>query len=112
AHELRLFMRRDLVVHPAQRAAALVVRNARLRDASFEAAARELLRVERPREETANVPMRLELDHERAADRRLREDHASTSTRGIGTTNFPPHSRMCAICSVISSRRFHGRIRT
>ena len=30
----------------------------------------------------------------------------------IGTANFPPHARTMAICSMISSFRFQGRIRT
>ena len=38
--------------------------------------------------------------------------HGDTVTSGIGTTNRPPHSRMPAICVVISCFRFHGRMRT
>ena len=38
--------------------------------------------------------------------------HVNTFTSGIGTTNRPPHSGYAAICSMISSFRFHGRIST
>src|SRR5690348_7792968 len=34
-----------------------------------------------------------------------------TFALGIGTTNFPPHSRITAICFMISSLKFQGRIR-
>ena len=35
-----------------------------------------------------------------------------TNPDGIGTTNFAPHSRTCAICAMTSSLMFQGRIRT
>src|SRR5690242_17861629 len=38
--------------------------------------------------------------------------HPTTSALGIGTMNCPPQARMPSICFMISSLRFHGRIRT
>ena len=46
--------------------------------------------------------------HDSIVERRHQE---YTFTSGIGTTNFPPHSRMYACCSMISSLKFHGRMK-
>ena len=40
------------------------------------------------------------------------EDHATIRASGIGTMNCPPHSRMRAICAMISSLKFQGRMNT
>ena len=45
-------------------------------------------------EETSFVRDSIYLYYIRAGQRRLDELHGSTSTEGIGTTNFPPHSRI------------------
>ena len=50
---------------------------------------------------------RIELPHQ--LDHPAPSIKERTRTLGIGTTNCPPHSRMCAICSVISAAMFHGQ---
>src|SRR5262245_30650558 len=112
AHELGLGERLDLVVHSAQRPSLRIEGGAALSDAGLEAALRELAFAPRTREEPALVADRLRFDDVRAGERRFAEDQSKTSTRGIGTTKRPPHSRTYASCSVISSLWFQGRMST
>ena len=42
----------------------------------------------------------------------LTEAHQKISSFGIATTNLPPQLRTSAICSTISSRKFHGTMNT
>ena len=99
-----------LEVHPPHRAASLVGRHVDLHDARVEPALFELADAERPRERATLVAATLEVQDPGAAELGLREDHSRTSRRGMGSTNLQPHSRTCAICSMISSRMFHGRM--
>src|SRR5262249_55870917 len=103
---------RDLIVQAPQRAASRGMRDARLHEARRQAVPRELGGAPCPREEAAPVCVPLGLDDPRAGDGRFPEDHGSTFTSGMGTTNRPPQSRTWAICSTISAVRFHGRIST
>ena len=72
AHELRLGGGRKLEVHAAQRAALPVERDVGLRDHGLEPVLLELVLAERAREEAALVLTALEVDHERAGERRSR----------------------------------------
>src|SRR5213593_2961488 len=105
-------VRRALRVHAAQRAPRAVLGEIALHHARVETVRRELARAERARKRTPLVAVRLHLDQERTGDHCLAEGHGITVASGIGTTNFPPHSRIPAICETISSLKFQGRIST
>ena len=70
----------------------------------------ELVGVERAGEEARSSTCRSgsTTKHARRAPCSL-QDHGRPRRRGTATTNRPPHSRTSAICSMISSRRFHGQ---
>jgi len=110
AHQLGLGMRRALIVHPAHRSAMRVERDGGLHDVRKKRA--ELGIAVCPREESALVAQRLDLHDVDAIERRFHHLQGTTSARGIGMTNRPPHSRMCAIWLMISSRRFHASTST
>ena len=112
ADQLRLFVRRRLPVEAAQRAAAGVERQTRLHEAVGQSARGELAGAEGAREGAARVGPRLDVDEMGAGDAERREPHGSSVVSGIATTKRPPHSRTAFICSVISARKFQGRIQT
>jgi len=70
----------------------------------------ELVAVDGAGEHPPLVLHRLRNHYDRALDRGLLECHSMTSNSGVLTTNLPPQSRMWAICTTISSRRFQGRM--
>lgn len=59
----------------------------------------------------AFVIRRLRFYDEGAGNRSFCDSHGMISTVGIGITNAPPHSRMCDMLEMISSRMFQGRMR-
>ena len=69
-------------------------------------------RAPRPGEEAPLVDMTVEVDEYRAGEGRGLEDHGTMWALGIGTMNWPPHSRMPAIWAMISSLKFQGRMKT
>lgn len=71
-----------------------IERKIALNEIGVEAVRSELLHAPRPREETALILAPLDIEEEHARQFSLRENHGSASTRGIGTTNCPPHSRI------------------
>ena len=83
-----------------------------MRHARVESVCFELLDGEGAREEAALILAALDVDQHRAGEGGGREDHASTVTRGMGTTKRPPQLRMCAICSMTSGAMFQGRMST
>ena len=70
AHQLRLGRRRELEVHPAQRALGGVVGQVGLGDHRLQPVLLELVLAERPGEEAAGVATRLDVDDERAGELR------------------------------------------
>ena len=107
-NELALPLRRGLPVHAAQGVPALVPRDAALGQGRRQAGRGELLRAPGPGEEApvVRVPVGADDYHPRKA-RRL-EDHGSTVAVGMGTMNWPPHSRMWESWATISSLTFQG----
>ena len=65
-------------------------------------------RAHHDREEAALVDMTVEVDEYCAAEGRGLEDHGTMCALGIGTMNWPPHSRMPAIWAMISALKFQG----
>src|SRR5436305_11555468 len=112
SHELDLFMGSDLKMEPAHGPTPVVVRNAALIHGGFQSPRREVAAAEGAGEATALVREALPLQDPGARQRRRAEDHARTFTSGMATTKRPPQERTSAICSMISSLRFHGRMRT
>ena len=105
-------MRLSLEVHASQRPGTLVERRVALAHASVEPQFGEHLGVERPREPSAIVAQRLELDDVGAFQGRCNQLHDSSASSGVRTAKVPPQSRMNASCSTISSLRFQGRTKT
>ena len=97
-------------MHAAQGARAVVIGQVALHEPLAQPVLGEIAAAKGPGEQPPIVFVGLDVDDEGAGQGRFAEQHQNTSTRGIGTTNFPPHSRMAAICSAISSLRFHGRM--
>ena len=77
----------------------------------IEAVADELTDIERACEVAAVVLEQIQLDQERSAERSLGEPHAWSSSAGERTRNRPPQSEMNRSWAMISSLRFHGRMR-
>src|ERR1043165_3922001 len=92
--------------------AVRVHRDVALRDPRIEPTCRGLVGAEAPREESALVLMTVEPDQHGTRECRLDELHHTTVGTGIGIMNLAPHSRADRSCAMISSLRFHGRIRT
>ena len=111
AHELGLEVG-FLPVHSAQGALAQVVRDVALHPVDLDPVFRGFTVAPGPGEESALVVDLLDLDQDGAFEPGRVEDHSNTFTSGIGTTRRPPQSRMYAVCSMISFRRFHGRMST
>ena len=111
-HELHLFVGSDLKMEPADRAPPVIVGDAALVHQRLQPPRREVAAAEGAGEEAALVREALRLQDPGARQRRLAEDHARTFTSGMATTKRPPQERTSAICSMISSLRFHGRMRT
>src|SRR5262249_32697683 len=107
-----LFVGSDLEVEAAHGAAPVVVGDAALVHARLEAPLDELAAAEGAGEESPLVREALRLQDPGAGQRGLAEDHARTFTSGMATTKRPPQERTSAICSMISSLRFQGRMRT
>jgi hypothetical protein len=64
-----------------------------------------------PGKKTALVLQLLNVNDIRTLEVCFGKDHSYTFTSGIGTINRPPQSRMQDICVIISSLKFHGRIK-
>ncbi len=96
----------------AQGAPAVVVGEAALGDRRVEPVGLELTAAPGAGEETPLVLKALWFQDPGAGERSLAEDHSKTRTSGMATTKRPPQERTSAICSMISSFRFQGRIRT
>src|SRR5690606_19024059 len=89
AHELRLGGRRELVVHAAQGAGRMVVREVRLHDGGLQTVLRELLGAVGAREEAAVVLAPLQLDDVGPWEARIPEDHAPASSASTGMGGWP-----------------------
>src|SRR5574340_711271 len=98
----------------AATSSAAVVRHVALDQPVVETLRHEFFGAPRAREETALVLDAIEFEHTRAGNAHGQEAHGDqiTSTRGIGSTKRPPHSRMPAICAMTSALMFHGRTST
>ena len=70
----------------------------------------EFLLAPHARKKAALISQLFRLDPKSALQFCFFEDQEWTFTSGMGTRNCPPHCRMQAICRMISSLRFHGKI--
>src|SRR5882672_8734077 len=71
----------------------------------------ELVRTVQAREGAPRILAGLDVDDHDAGDGRLAEPHQGTTlVSGEAVTKRPPQSRMKAVCAMISSFRFQGRI--
>ncbi len=70
----------------------------------------QLVRVGRQNVVAATAEFRHGRPPDEAGRARDEDPFQKTVTRGMATANFPPHCRMCPICSITSSRMFHGRM--
>src|SRR5690349_14512481 len=99
-------------MHPAKCAALFVCGEIALNEASQKTVLCKFPLAEGTREEASTIFTAFEFGQPHAGDCRLLELHANTSSDGIATTKRPPQFRITFICSVISSFRFQGRMRT
>ena len=99
-------------MHPTQRARLQIERDVALDKARIEAVSFEFAPAPGPGEEPAFILESLNFNSEGAFKFCLRENHQRTLTSGIGTINLPPQFRMNDICSMISSLKFHGKMKT
>lgn len=104
--------RSNLIMHPPQSTPQPIVGDIALNQSSVQTIRGKLLYTVTPCKEPSFVLQPIHLDNKGPLQSRLLKNHDRTFTSGIGTTNFPPHAPMKAICCMTSSRIFHGRMRT
>ena len=90
----------------------LIERYVALSDGLLEAKSRKLACTEGACEKAAIVCDRLDIHNVEIGERCLYKFQSRTLTRGMGTTNLPPHAAIPDICVTISSRKFHGKMST
>ena len=96
-NELCFFVRDGLIVHPSQSSFFFIEGDAALHKVGIQPIHFEFFLTKRPREKSSFVLDSFQLDDERAFQFRFFKNHPCTVTSGMGTTNFPPHSRIPSI---------------
>ena len=108
AHDLGLFVRRRLVVHPAERPPSLVPCEVRLRYGCLESMCGQLLHAKRPRKKSALVDAALDVEHKCAIELSRCEDHdAKYNDRSVPSScaaHFRAPRRTTLYHSTVQSR--------
>src|SRR5262249_54410042 len=109
-----LSRRRDLEVHAAERAALAVVGKVRLGDQRLQALRLELVLAEGAGKEAPRILATLELDHERALELRLLEDHEvsfgsrASESRAYRQASVPAEPRLRKSAALVEKRDRSG----
>src|ERR1700686_570996 len=98
AYQLGLSRWRDLVMHAPQRSLLLVERDVALHGTRTQLVFQEFPFAPGTGKKATFVFPFFQLNHVRTRQFGLGKSHERTSTSGIGTTSFPPHSPTYAIC--------------
>jgi hypothetical protein len=99
-----------LIVQATQGALLGIEGNVALHPAETEATYGKLVLAPGTGKKAALVFQPFRVNNERLLQFGLSEHHTRTLTLGIGITNWPPHVRIYAICSIISSCKFQGKM--
>src|SRR5438094_6476183 len=87
-NDLRLFVWRQLVMHPAHRALTFVEGDAALGQQRVQPPLLHFPSAPRARKEAALIFQPFDVDEKRPGDPSLAKDHSYTFTSGMGTRNF------------------------